>query len=144
MGHPTDDRNYRLPESPRPRRYAAALSLDLEGRRFDGQGTIEVVLGAPTSEIVLHALELEVQRAVRTREHKLIVYPEAKITQLFDLAKDPWEIHNLAGNPEHAATLAMLDAKLRELMRELKDPLPPEKVFATSPTSGVNPTRKGP
>ena len=46
------------------------------------------------------------QRAVRTRQHKLIVYPQAKVTQLFDLQKDPWEIHNLADDPKESVNLA--------------------------------------
>ena len=40
MAHPTSDRNFRLSPSIRPRRYAAHLRVDLEGRRFDGQETI--------------------------------------------------------------------------------------------------------
>jgi choline-sulfatase len=64
------------------------------------------------------------QRAVRTREHKLIVYPEAGITQLFDLNKDPWEMHNLADDRQHTALRSSLSDKLRRLQRELEDDLP--------------------
>ncbi len=45
---------------------------------------------------------LNFQRAVRTRQHKLIVYPQVGVTQLFDINRDPWEIENLAGKPEYA------------------------------------------
>lgn len=53
------------------------------------------------------------QRMARTVRHKLILYPEAKRVQLFDLEQDPWEINNLAPDPAYAATVA-------ELFRELK------------------------
>ncbi len=41
-------------------------------------------------------------RAVRDEEWKLIRYPLRDYTQLFHLKEDPLELHNLAGNPEHA------------------------------------------
>ncbi len=64
MGHPTDDANFRLPESIRPRRYDARLSLDLDARRFEGRATIALTLASPADEIVLHAVDLELRRAV--------------------------------------------------------------------------------
>jgi len=77
----------------------------------------------------LYAAFLDRQRAVRTERWKLIRTPKAGAVQLFDIKRDPWEMHNLAGEPKHATTLAALDARLRELMRELHDPLAVEKVF---------------
>jgi arylsulfatase A-like enzyme len=65
------------------------------------------------------------QRAVRTRDHKLIVYPEAGVTQLFDLNQDPWEIHNLADQSRYAALKAGLLERLHRFQRELGDDLPP-------------------
>ncbi len=53
------------------------------------------------------------QRMARTGRHKLILYPEVKKAQLFDLEKDPWEMNNLAADPANSATVA-------ELFRELK------------------------
>jgi puromycin-sensitive aminopeptidase len=69
VAHPTEDRNYRLPESPRPVRYDAALSLDLDARSFSGTATLSLELVAPAGEIVLHAAGLAISRAVvRTPE----------------------------------------------------------------------------
>jgi arylsulfatase A-like enzyme len=65
------------------------------------------------------------QRAVRTREHKLIHYPQAGATQLFDISRDPWETTNLAGRPEHAALRRQLEQRLRQSQRELGDDLSP-------------------
>ncbi|MDE3068908.1 MAG: sulfatase-like hydrolase/transferase [Verrucomicrobiota bacterium] len=53
------------------------------------------------------------QRMVRTEQYKLILYPDVKRVQLFDIQKDPWEMKNLADESSHAATVA-------ELFRELK------------------------
>jgi arylsulfatase A-like enzyme len=61
------------------------------------------------------------QRSIRTRDHKLILYPQAKETQLFDLTKDPWETSNLAG--KSPAIQADLLARLRKMQKELEDPI---------------------
>ncbi len=63
------------------------------------------------------------QRAIRTKTHKLIVYPQVKVTQLFDMEKDPWEMHNLAEDAGHAALRKELFAKLRQMQKEMDDPL---------------------
>ncbi len=54
-------------------------------------------------------------RAVRDRRYKLIEYVvEGRhvMTQLFDLQADPCEMHNLAAEPAHAATLQRLRVEL--------------------------------
>ncbi len=49
-------------------------------------------------------------RAVRTKEWKLIRYPERDYTQLFDLKNDPWELNNLSGNTGYQPKIeAMLE-----------------------------------
>ncbi|WP_248355719.1 M1 family metallopeptidase [Anaeromyxobacter oryzae] len=64
MPHATDVRTYRLPTGVRPSAYDAALSVDLDGRRFSGTVRIELALSAPAEEIVLHAADLALDRAV--------------------------------------------------------------------------------
>ncbi|WNG51126.1 M1 family metallopeptidase [Archangium minus] len=59
MAHATDDKNFRLPLTIRPRRYAATLTLDMEGKSFTGQQTIELDLEKPSNEIILHAIALQ-------------------------------------------------------------------------------------
>jgi choline-sulfatase len=61
------------------------------------------------------------QRSVRTRTHRLILYPEAKRTQLFDLVHDPWEKRDLSDDPASAATKAELLRQLRRLQQQLGD-----------------------
>jgi len=59
MAHVTDDKNFRLPLSIRPRRYAATVTLDMEAKSFTGQQTIELELEKPSNEIILHAIALQ-------------------------------------------------------------------------------------
>ena len=77
----------------------------------------------------LYAAFLDRQRAVRTVQWKLIRTPGQNQVQLFDVKKDPWETNNLASNPKHASTLDALDARLWNLMQEMADPMPAEKLF---------------
>jgi choline-sulfatase len=63
------------------------------------------------------------QRSVRTQQHKLIVYPQAGVTQLFDIVKDPWEINNLASKKEHAGLKAHLLDRLHRFQSDLGDDL---------------------
>ena len=51
----------------------------------------------------------DLMRAVRDERYKLIVYPKVNHRQLFDLADDPDELHNLAADPAHRQTLARLE-----------------------------------
>ncbi|MBN2449639.1 MAG: sulfatase-like hydrolase/transferase, partial [Lentisphaeria bacterium] len=63
------------------------------------------------------------QRMVRTQEWKLIVYPVAGRTQLFDLRADPWETTDLSARPETEETMERLRRKLRQLQAEVGDDL---------------------
>lgn len=65
----------------------------------------------------------EYQRMVRTKTHKLIVYPHIKRTQLFDLEKDPWEMNDLSDDPQAATVKSALMERLLAFQRELDDPL---------------------
>ena len=77
----------------------------------------------------LYGAFLDRQRAVRTGRWKLIRTLKANQVQLFDVKKDPWEQRNLASDPRHARTLAIMDRRLHELMKEMKDPLAGESLF---------------
>ena len=60
----------------------------------------------------------QVQRMIRTDRWKLIHYPKIDRYQLFDLAKDPDELVDLAGRAEHASTVKELRAKLDAWLQE--------------------------
>ena len=63
------------------------------------------------------------QRMVRTKTHKLIVYPEIKRIQVFDIEHDPWEMHDLSDDPASAQLKADLMRQLKRLQQELDDKL---------------------
>ncbi len=63
------------------------------------------------------------QRSLRTREHKLIVYPHVGVVQLFDLQADPWETANLAYAPNQAVRRRRLLDELVRQQRRLGDGL---------------------
>lgn len=58
------------------------------------------------------------QRMIRSKEYKLIVYPEVKKVQLFDLAADPLEMNNLAEKQDY---LLIKTALFNELLRKQKE-----------------------
>jgi arylsulfatase A-like enzyme len=65
------------------------------------------------------------QRAVRTRGWKLIRYTVngKETTQLFHLAKDPWETRNLADNRSYKQQLQRLNSELKDWQKRTGDPL---------------------
>jgi arylsulfatase A-like enzyme len=62
-------------------------------------------------------------RAVRTPKHKLIVWKDPALgDELYDLAADPAEAHNLAADPAAQAVLGDLRARLQGWMQQNADP----------------------
>ncbi len=61
------------------------------------------------------------QRMVRTKRHKLIVYPQIRRIQVFDIEHDPWEMHDLSNDPASADVKADLMQRLKQLQQELGD-----------------------
>lgn len=73
---------------------------------------------------VLYTGYRDCMRSIRDDRWKLIRYPLVDRTQLFDLAADPHELHNLAAQPEHAAQVARLSALLEIEMTASGDKYP--------------------
>ena len=63
------------------------------------------------------------QRTVRTKTHKLIVYPQIQKIQLFDIEKDPWEMHDMSDDPDMVSVKTELMVRLKRFQQELGDPL---------------------
>lgn len=63
------------------------------------------------------------QRMVRTKTHKLIVYPQIQRVQVFDIENDPWEMHDLSDDPAAASVRGDLMGRLKQVQRELGDTL---------------------
>ena len=58
---------------------------------------------------------------VRTRTHKLIYFPKKDQWELFDLVNDPYELHNLHGEPGQDGLTTALKQELARLKREVRD-----------------------
>lgn len=64
------------------------------------------------------------QRMVRTDKYKLILYPEVRQIQLFDIQRDPWEINNLAAESSQSSTITALFGQLKAWQEKVGDTLP--------------------
>ncbi|MEE2686240.1 MAG: sulfatase-like hydrolase/transferase [Planctomycetota bacterium] len=71
----------------------------------------------------IYGAYLNVQRSITVGEHKLISYPSIKKRRLFNLAKDPLEMHDLADDRKHADLLDQLTARLAAMQKKMDDPL---------------------
>ena len=63
------------------------------------------------------------QRSIRTDQYKLIVYPNAEVLRLYDIANDPLEMKDLAGDDSMAPTVAKLFGELQTLQSSMNDSL---------------------
>jgi arylsulfatase A-like enzyme len=66
---------------------------------------------------------MNLQRMVRSLDHKLIIYPAAGIVRFFDLRNDPAETRDLAGDPAQRPLMDQLFQQFQELQRGVGDPL---------------------
>lgn len=126
----------RGPGVPQGRRIAAQCCLrdlfpttcELAGVKIpdtvQGKSLVPVLTGKAGS-IYPHLIGYytDTQRAIRDDRWKLILYPKAVKQQLFDLANDPNELHDLSSKPEHAERLVALRATLEAWLKENGDPL---------------------
>ena len=76
----------------------------------------------------------DVQRAIRDDRFKLILYPRINKKQLFDLANDPDELHDLSGDPIQARRIEQLMARLRQWQRQIGDTTPLTSPAPQDPT----------
>jgi arylsulfatase A-like enzyme len=83
---------------------------------------------APLRPDVMAAYQ-DFQRGIRTDRWKLLLYNVAgeKHTQLFDMANDPLEIRNLAGDPAQTGRVRELKALLGRRLKEAEDLIDFEK-----------------
>jgi arylsulfatase A-like enzyme len=61
---------------------------------------------------------------VRTRQWKYVHDPMGDLTELYDLANDPWELFNVAADPIHAPILADMRLRLADWSICTEDSLP--------------------
>lgn len=85
------------------------------------QNLLPLMAGQPSEYREIYGAYLDRQRSVRTARYKLIVYPQAGVTRLFDVVQDPLEQHDLSGRAELTAVTAELREKLAALQARLGD-----------------------
>ncbi|MCL5270196.1 MAG: sulfatase-like hydrolase/transferase [bacterium] len=91
----------------------------------DGRSLAPVIAGAEeTRRDALAFAYIRYQRAILTDRWKLIHYDldGLRTIQLFDARNDPAELHNLANDPAHAATVRDLTARLQVMLAGAGDP----------------------
>ena len=92
----------------------------------EGKSLLPVTLGK-TAKLrdTLFGAYTNVQRMIRDDRWKLYKFnvDGQKHTLLFDLKSDPEEIHDLSGDPAHAAEVARLENALGDTRKQLGDPV---------------------
>lgn len=80
--------------------------------------------GAPVYDNLFFAY-MDCQRAIRDDRWKLVEYfgEAERVTQLFDLAADPWETANLVSAPDMEEQLTRLRGELADWQRRIDDPM---------------------
>jgi len=58
---------------------------------------------------------------VRTNRYKLIFFNKLNQWELYDLERDPLEMHNVYGDPAYQKTVEQLKKQMYRLKKELKD-----------------------
>ena len=81
---------------------------------------------------------LNLQRAWRDNQFKLIRYPQVDVTQLFDLEADPDEMHDLSKEPTHADHIARMTAQLAKAQTHYGD-TQPRTIANPKPTAWTPP-----
>lgn len=88
-------------------------------RRTNGSSPYSAIYGA----------YLQLQRAVTFDGYKLILYPKIKKARLYHLAKDPGEMHDLAGEDGEQPRMKQLFKQLLRLQTETGDTLDLKQVY---------------
>ncbi len=78
---------------------------------------------AASRETIYGAFTRDNQRMIRSQRYKLVFIPQARVAYLFDLKKDPEEMHNLYGDKKYDPVVRRLGARYLRLAAELNDPL---------------------
>jgi len=52
-----------------------------------------------------------------------MIYPKANLVRLYNMEVDPFEMHDLAGDPAYKTVMDELYANFKKLQTEVEDPL---------------------
>lgn len=87
------------------------------------QNLLPLLGGAASRDDEIYGCYLQLQRSIRTRTHKLILYPEAHTVRLYDLRNDPLEMDDLASQDETLPLQRRLFAALLRWQQQYDDEL---------------------
>ena len=79
--------------------------------------------GSEGSYPAIYGAYVDFQRMIRKGGFKLLVYPKIEKVLLFDLENDPYEINNLAEDPQYQDKVNSLFNELLVLQKDMQDPL---------------------
>ena len=99
----------------------AAGVRDLSG--VDGMDLGPMLRGEGRGRAQLLTIYAKSQRALRRGAYKLLRLPQIDRTLMFDVRDDPFELRDLAGDPEFAEVRRDLERRLREAQRAVGDEL---------------------
>ncbi|MFI3264392.1 MAG: sulfatase-like hydrolase/transferase [Rikenellaceae bacterium] len=71
----------------------------------------------------LYGAYMGVQRMVKGKDYKMIIYPNVNIVRLYNLKKDPLELNDLAQNAKYKSKMIELFEEFKKLQVEVGDPL---------------------
>lgn len=110
------------------------LTGSAQSTGLDGQSFAPIIQGKAThARDNLFLAYRDVQRALRDDRWKLIRYPKVNVTQLFDLKKDPYELHNLANEAGQKERVAKMLGQISEWQKKLDDKTPLTVASPASP-----------
>lgn len=114
---------------------AMASTLDLAGidkpEHVEFTSIMSLARGDTDKHVydAIYGAYLQLQRSVTMDGFKLIVYPSAVRTRLFDLNEDPLEMRDRAGDPEYHAKKRQLFERLLQLQNQMGDKLDLQSIF---------------
>ena len=77
----------------------------------------------PHDRACIYGVYMNVQRMIRVGDMKLIWFVKPNVFQLFNVAKDRYEIHDLSKDPAHRDTVKALKRALAREIKARHDPL---------------------
>jgi choline-sulfatase len=113
-----------------------ASTLDLAGvekpDHVEFTSVMPVARGEKTEHVydAIYGAYLQLQRSVTLDGYKLILYPRAARSRLYNLEADPLERVDLADKPEHRRTKKRLFQRLLQLQEQMGDKLDLKTPFA--------------
>lgn len=92
---------------------------------MDFQSLVPLLRGGDSAAArdAIYGAYMDLQRMIVMDGHKLIYYPKIGKYRLFNLAHDPWEMHDLFADAESSKTRDRLKEQMPKLQRVMRDPL---------------------